>query len=238
MATFKAPKKAPQAGGAFLDKPGIYHMQIVHVDEQPQGNNQMLDGFKVQFSVLGGDEDGKQMDQLFNNPNEAHKDGGEFASQIQAAFFIGAGLITESDLDSEELDIDLQKAVSRQVIVEVRKKREKVDGKWTEGRFLEVAGPAVYHIDDPRTANVYKKISAINLLPKELRRDPKKFDMVRLTGKPDVVLLGESADKSTEKGKSNGKSASNGNGNGHSNGSNGSSQAKQPTVSEDDLSDL
>lgn len=223
MAILKTTKKAPQAGGAFLDTPGIYHMNIGHVNEQPTGKNgQLLDGTEVEFAVLEGPEAGKTVSFTFFNPNETDEpEQIERACAALNALAIAAGLITEADLKNEENDISWAKLKDRQVIVDVRRKQEKnTEGKWVDGRFLRVAPAGTYHIDDPRTANIPKSSGALKVLPKEQRRAATSFDMVALTGKPDIKLLGETGKSAGDsKGKADSKAGSNGNGNrSHANG--------------------
>lgn len=236
MATLKSPKKAPQTGGAFLDVPGIYHMNIVHVDEQPtSAGGKLLDGIKVQFAVLEGPENGKSFEFLFFSPNETDNDGGEDAAAALNALCIAAGLLTEADLKNEENDITWANLKDRQVIVDVRRKQEKTaEGKWVDTKFLKVNKAGVYHIDDPRAANIPKNAAATKLLPKEQRRNSASFDMVALTGKQDIKLLGESKGGDS-KSKADSKPGTNGNGSSNGNG-NGSHGGSKPAV--DALDDL
>lgn len=174
-------------GGTYLATPGTYHFKIDHVDEHPVGRDkQLLDGFRVELSVLDGprDTDGncleasKKIDITFFNPKLNSKDNGEFARRKQAAFLIAAGLIDNSKL-GQRVSVELSHAINRQLVAEVERG---TDEHGQPKKFLELAFANIYHVDDPKAASCPKNAKALALLPKELRRDPVSFKAATASG--------------------------------------------------------
>jgi len=229
--TMQMPKKVQGAGGAWLDKPGVYHCTISDVQENATDKDQKpLNGFKVQLSVLDGTvrdsvgctERNKTFDLILFHPDPTKSESSqEWSLRKQAAFIIGAGLVTEKQL-GEAVSFDLNAAKDRQVIVALNRSDRSTDTK----TFLELAYADIFHIDDPRTEKFPKDAAAIRLLPPHMRRDPKSFDLVALTGKADAVADG---------GGDGGGTANTANGAAGSNGGGAASGAAAGGVNIDDL---
>lgn len=178
---FGTPDSLPTGGGNWIDKPGTYHLVITATDEEPvsKRDKKLIDGFKVDFQSVEGTvrdadgkftEAGKTLDIVFFNPKITDKNEGLFARQKQAAFFIAAGLMTEGQLGGQEIDIDLAKAVGRNVIATLEEEKTD-DGK----SFIRLSYADIFHIDDPRASKFPRNERALSLIPAEHRREPKSF---------------------------------------------------------------
>lgn len=177
---YSTPDALPSGGGNWIDKPGTYHLVITATDEEPTSKDKkLIDGFKVDFQAVEGtvrDADGKfteankTLDMVFFNPKITDKNEGLFARQKQAAFFIAAGLMTEEQLGGQEIDIDLTKAVGRNVIATLEEDKQD-NGK----SFIRLSYADIFHIDDPRASKFPRNERALSLIPAEHRRDPKSF---------------------------------------------------------------
>jgi hypothetical protein len=186
MAMIKMAKKIGGTGAGYVDKPGKFHWQVMKIDESPTSKKGLaLDAFSVTLSVMWGPELGKLFELMLFNPNPTDKESSqEFAKAKQSAFVIATGLATESDLSGEEereIEIDLQKALHRQVMMELE--FDDYNKSETDKKFLKLAYANIYHVDDPRVEKWEKNVEAIKLLPAVMRRDPKGFDLERLGGK-------------------------------------------------------
>jgi hypothetical protein len=158
-------------GGNFLGVAGSFHLQVTHVDEQPVSNEgKAIDGFKVEFSVLGGPEAGKKTDLIFWNPKSTGKDGGLWARKKQGAFLVASGLVDESKC-GQQVNVELAHATNRQVVAELEFGEEGAKGR----KFLQLAWANIYHVDDPRASGVAKDAKALLMLPAALRRTADSF---------------------------------------------------------------
>lgn len=177
---YKAPETLDTGGGNWLTLPGTYHVVVTNTDEAPtNAKGEMLDGFRVTFQALEGtvkDEDGKfterdkTIDLVFFNGKLTDKNEGQFARQKQGRFFIATGLLTDGQLGTE-VDINLEDAVGRQVVMTL----EEQDGKG-DRKFLQLHFADIWHIDDPAAASYLKCAKSVKLIPAPHRRDPKTFE--------------------------------------------------------------
>lgn len=160
------------AGANYLDVEGRHLLQITHVDEQPTSRDgKALAALKVSFSATAGPHAGKTVDLFFYEPKLSSKDGGKWARNKRAAFAIAAGLIDESKL-GQQVTIDVQGAVNRQVVAELEFGQENERGK----KYLDLKFANIYHVDDPKVADFMKAYpSIVGMLPKDHRRDPASF---------------------------------------------------------------
>jgi len=160
-----------------LTKPGWYHLQVVHTDENPLirgGDNKgkAMDGFRIEFSVLAGKPDDntecevkKTNDYDFRNPNLASSDGGKWARNKQTAYCLATGLTTKSQL-GEQVTVELEDSINHQVVAQFEK---------SDKGFLVLHYANIYHVDDPRAKDCPKDAKALALVPKAQRRDPASF---------------------------------------------------------------
>jgi hypothetical protein len=161
------------SGASWLKEPGKYHAMILHADENPVDKDKNpIDGFKIQFLVIAGDQKGKQLDLTFYNPDMSKSEKAiAFAERKQAACLVALGLITEQQFGTEAI-IDLNAATNppRQFFIEL----EKQEGK----EFLSLCYANIYHIDDPACADPViwqRDAGQIAKLPPACRRDPASF---------------------------------------------------------------
>ena len=80
--------------------------------------------------------------------------------------------MTEEQLGGQEIDIDLTKAVGRNVIATLEEEKQD-NGK----SFIRLSYADIFHIDDPRVAKFPRNERALSLIPAEHRRDPKSFQV-------------------------------------------------------------
>ena len=174
---YRAPETTDTGGGNWLTLPGTYHGVITHADEHPvNAKGESLDGFRITVQALEGtprDESGKfaerdrTVDLMFWHPKLTDKNEGMFARQKQAKFFLATGLMSEQQLGNE-IDIDLEDAIGRQVIFTL----EEQEGK-TGRSFLQLHFADIWHVDDPDTSSYPKCQKSISLIAKPLRRAQK-----------------------------------------------------------------
>lgn len=167
------------SGANYLDVEGKHLLQITHVDEQPTSREgKAIAALKVSLSVAAGPSAGKTVDLYFYEPKSSSKDGGKWARNKRAAFAIASGLIDESKL-GQQVTIDVQGAVNRLVVAELVFGEPNQNGK----KFLDLQFANIYHVDEPRVADVVKAFpQIIGMLPKEHRRDPASFKTAAANG--------------------------------------------------------
>lgn len=163
--------ESTDTGGAYLEKPGTYHLAVVNVDENPidkQGS--LLSGFKIEASVLGGTTEGQQnrtVELMFWNPKPTDKNNGEMAKKKQARFVMAVGLLDGARKPGEKVTIDLQQAKGRQLVATLDHRDDKKD---SSKKYLDLHFADIWHVDDPEVKDVPKHLDALKLLPASLRR--------------------------------------------------------------------
>jgi hypothetical protein len=195
---YRAPETVETGGGNWLTQPGTYHVVITGADEEPHNaKGELMDAFRITAQALEGtvkDEDGmftekdKTVDLMFFNPKLTDKNEGLFARQKQARFFLATGLLTEEQLGTE-VDIDLENAVGRQVVLTL----EEQDGKG-DRKFLSLHFADIWHIDDPAVAKFPQCVASKKLIPAPHRRDPKSFEKTNGTSPPKTKPTGKAKD--------------------------------------------
>ena len=153
---FKMPSNT-DAGG-FVDKPGQYHFTVLEVKENPpkQGGG-MSDAVVLVAQVLAGTEPSqlKRTKSIYlNNPNDGHKDGGEFAAKVQARAAIALDLLDPATPAGQEIEIDWKDAEGRQFIAYLK---EKKDGD----KQVELDGAHLYGVADVEVIHVPKNEAAL-----------------------------------------------------------------------------
>lgn len=158
------------ASDQYLNEAGTYHCVITSVaeNEGPKGNP--IDGFTIGLAVLEGTAKG-QKDKSTNlclfSPDQSKSDKSqEWSRKKQTAFAIAAGLIDLKKLGGK-VQIDLQDAVGRQVVVTFDHD--------DSGKYLQLSYANIYHVDDPRAANFPKDKEALAIIPKEQRKESMYF---------------------------------------------------------------
>ena len=196
----------------YLKTKGTYHLAIVAIGTEGK-DGKLLDGFRVSLEVLDGTtrdktkctELKKQTNVTFFNGKLTDKDGGKFRRQVQAAFFVAAGIFDSparvAAIKAKEETIDLETALGHQIICTL---------DVSDKGYMELAGASVYHVDDPAAAAFPKNDKALGLLPQSLRHTPAQLEAIK------AAFGGKKKEKASH---------ANGNGSGKSD---SSSQAQQP----------
>jgi hypothetical protein len=127
---------------------------------------------------------------MFFNGKLTDKNEGLFARQKQGRFFLATGLLTEDQLGTE-VDIDLEDAVGRQVVLTL----EEQDGK-NDRKFLSLHFADIWHIDDPAVSHFPQCSASKGLIPPSHRRDLKSFQRTahvtsKQKSKPEAVDLND-----------------------------------------------
>lgn len=178
--TLTTPKQVQGAGAAWLDVPGRYHFAITDVDESPKKKSgELIDGTRYQIKVMEGPQKDRQFDLLLFNPNPVKDGDSEWPQRKISAMLIATGMMTEQQLGGD-VSYDPQDMRVRQGVIDLSKDEH---NSTAEKSFLQLSYANIFHIDDPRVADAPKNGDALKLLPASQRREPKSFDLEKLTGK-------------------------------------------------------
>lgn len=162
-------------GDGYLTQPGTYHCVVTAVHEGTTSRGKPISGFTVDLSALAGTVDGQKEKEkslsLFNADLSRNESSQKWARKKQTAFVIAVGLLDPSKL-GERVEINLQEAVGRQLVVNLEQGE----------KGLDLAYANIYHVDDPRVAKIPKDKEALGLIPKELRRGPEFFEALHGSG--------------------------------------------------------
>lgn len=178
-------------GGNFLKEPGTYHILVKEVRGGifPGGKKVISPpgGFcfegKVLAGTVGGVEGAELGVTLFNGKPDS-KDGGNFARVKQGAFFIATGLLQPEQLGKPGLNIDLSQAKGQQIVITLE-----ADTVNTDKQYLQLAGASIYHVDDPRVADMPKSGEYLALIPPTHRRSADFF--AKLSGRKAAAASGQ-----------------------------------------------
>lgn len=152
-------------GGKYLDEPGTYHMHITEIDETPTDKNNCVipDAmFRVTMKVLAGTTEGQEEKvhgELFFQPRGEN----DFSKKKIDRFLLATGLIGEAD-KGKVVEIDLQKATFRQVMIQLEKRQSR------DREFLNMAQARIYHVDDGDVRDMPKNEKALRMIPPDQRR--------------------------------------------------------------------
>lgn len=171
--TMAAPKAEDMsADPTRLEAEGEFHFYVKDIrDGMKPYNDDALEGFSVILQVLGGEHDGKSIGVTFRDGQMTHKDGGEFCRKMQAAFCVGTNLLSPQQLNGSDVSFDEQAALNHQVIAAVKLGKPTDAGK----RYLDLDGLKIYHVDDPRVADVAKSAEALAAIDPAFRRPAEFF---------------------------------------------------------------
>lgn len=187
------------SGGNWHDAPGTFHLCITKIDEgtAPWGE---INGFTVHYEVMEG-TDKTQIGRTGHftlDHASTDKDGGKFRRSIQGMFFIASNLVDPSQR-GQKITIELDKAVSEQIVVrfvkQKRKEKKDDDGK----SYIEHDGAAIFHMDDPRVDTIPKSKEALDLIEPAKRHDKKWFEPLLEKPKSDANSNGNGGGSSSAK---------------------------------------
>lgn len=167
-------------GGDLLKTPGIFHFIVQAIEESPVTNHQgqVIDGaaFRAECVVIGGTVDGMKnriYRELFFEPKPQDTEDQQVRARLKIdRFLLASSLIKESDKD-KDVEIDLQHAVGRQVVMKLELK--------SDGKNL-TAWQDIYHVDDPAIAHAMKAEDSVKALA--LITNP---DLRLIGGRPPVA---------------------------------------------------
>lgn len=163
------------SGTAYLEKAGTYHLFVsdIQADETfKKRDKKIIQGLSVRMKVLHGPESGKETTQDILDGTDSHKDGGEFCNARQNAFLLAVNCLVPSQLTGQAVSYDEQFARNMQLIATFENSKDK-DGNKTE--YLDFKRFEIYHVDDPRVADVPKCKESLGVIPKEYRHDAAFF---------------------------------------------------------------
>lgn len=167
----------------FLEKPGVYHMSVVHAVENAtfrggDKKGQFRGGFEIEFVVLAGPEAKKSTRVFFRNPDLSHSDQGAFCRKVQTRA-LEAIAVLGPQFRGKQVTVTLEGGdgqpcpiAGRQAIVKLEQGKDR-EGKAT--KFLDLAGANIWHVDDPEAEQCERNQDALKLLPASLRRSPESF---------------------------------------------------------------
>lgn len=172
-------KKPNTTVTSYIDKPGWFHVVATHREINPVVDNTVKDQINVTVSVLGG-TDASQVKRIstlrLQNPNEGHKDGGEFAAAVQCRLAIACDvpviIVNEAgervycpiaDVpEGVDMDIDWvgpeggpDFLIGKQFIIKMHE--EEYQGK----KSIKLDGRHIYHVTDEMVKDVPKDAASL-----------------------------------------------------------------------------
>lgn len=155
-------------GGDYLEKPGRYHMMVVHAEENAKMGDNIVKGFMYELAVQAPKElAGQTVRVYFRNPDSTHKDGGKMARAKQSNALLAANVVTPSDLGKTK-EVNAEDAKDNQLCIELALGEP---NSKTGKQYLDLNYANIFHVDDPRAKSYPKDSDILSLIPKEYRRD-------------------------------------------------------------------
>lgn len=161
-------------GGNFIDKPGVYHLLVVAVDENPADKSgSPLDAeFKASVSVLAGSNP-DQKDRSTEITFWKSKEKGDQASKRITRFCLATCLIGQFQ-PGQRATVEPSDAVGRQIVAKFGWKQKKNDatGKYEDTDRVDLHYSDIWHVDDIEVAKTGLVLDAASLamIPVELRK--------------------------------------------------------------------
>lgn len=179
--SFNAAEDLNAGDGNRITEPGIYHVTITNIREGEGPNGKPCDGFTIEGDVLGGTVEGchgKTFKETIFMPNlKGTEEAQAMALKKVTAFCIATGLMTPSQL-GQAVDIDVNNAVGRQLVIEFDRQMAKNEqtGKWdVPTKYLTIAYANIYHVDDPEVKDVPKNADALGMRADGEKKDASYF---------------------------------------------------------------
>lgn len=161
-------------GGNFIDKPGVYHLLVVAVDENPADKSgSPIDAeFKASVSVLAG-TDPQQKDRSTDITFWKSKEKGDQASKRITRFCLATCLIGQHQPGQRAI-VEPSDAVGRQIVAKFgwKQKRDETTGKYVDTDRVDLHYSDIWHIDDLEVAKTGLVLDAkcIEAIPAQLRK--------------------------------------------------------------------
>ena len=151
--------------GKWIEQEGWYHFGVIAATETPtKRDGSIIAGAlgKIDVEALEStakSEIGKGMDITLWPPEARHKDGGDFARKCLDRYWLALNLATRQQLEAKgtALEIDLAKARGAQFIAKLVKS--------SDGKFMQVDGANIFHVDDPAVKDQPKNVKALAIIP-------------------------------------------------------------------------
>lgn len=161
-------------GGNFIDKPGVYHLLVVAVDENPadKSGNPLDAEFKATVSVLAG-TDPQQKDRSTDITFWKPKEKGDQASKRITRFCLATCLIGQFQ-PGGKATVEPSDAVGRQIVAKFgwKQKKDELTGKYVDSDRIDLHYSDIWHVDDPdvaKTGLVFDD-ACIAAIPVQLRK--------------------------------------------------------------------
>lgn len=161
-------------GGNFIDKPGVYHLLVVGIDENPADKHgQPMDAeFKCSVSVLAGTNP-EQKDRSTDITFWKSKEKGDQASKRITRFCLATCLIGQFQ-PGQKATVEPSDTVGRQIVAKFvwKQKLDPVTGKYVDTDRIDLHYSDIWHVDDPDVAKTGVVLDAACLanIPPELRK--------------------------------------------------------------------
>lgn len=161
-------------GGNFIDKPGVYHLLVVAVDENPADKQgQPLDAeLKVSVSVLAGTSP-EQKDRSTEITLWKSKEKGDQASKRITRFCLATCLIGQFQ-PGQKATVEPSDAVGRQIVAKFgwKQKQDPTTGKYVDTDRIDIHYSDIWHVDDVEVAKTGLVLdeTCIANIPPELRK--------------------------------------------------------------------
>ena len=187
--------------GNRIGEPGTFHLVITSVKEGEGPSGKPIDGFTFEADVLGGTVEGcagKAHRETLFAPNLSGSDAAQaMARKKLAAFFIATGVMIPDQL-GKSVDIDVDKAIGKQLIVDLERQKDKDEkGKYTiPTKYVQTAYANIYHVDDPDVKDIPKNAEALGMRDDADKHGPEWFAFKAKKGaQPTPAAAGASGDQ-------------------------------------------
>lgn len=178
-------KKPNTAVAQYVDRPGWFHCVVTSIEENPVVDGAVKDQVNIGLAVLGGTDPSQVKKQIMlrlQNPNDGHKDGGEFAAKVQCRmvratdiFAIATNTQGERQYfkiddvpDDSEIELDWLGSehrenpndvspwiIGKQLVVKLHE--EEYQGK----KNIKLDGANIYHVTDEEVRDIPKDAAAL-----------------------------------------------------------------------------
>lgn len=166
-----------EGGGKFIDKPGVYHMLVTEIDENPSAKNGTpLAGKRFTLTCLASTEPNqkdKTFDLMLWDPQPTDKS--DLSKKRQTRFALAVGLLGQYQ-PGQRASVNPQDAHGRQLVIKLgwRQKFDEATGQYVDTDHVDVHFADIWHVDDPEVAKNSWPVDAASLkiIPRPLRKLP------------------------------------------------------------------
>lgn len=158
----------------YLRTAGTFLFVVTAADESPvDKDREPLKAFKIEFHVVGGDQNGKILQTLFNDPDPARPDSYTYYAIRQTRILEVLGVIPyqRGKSDQEGVTVELVDRDGNTLIAN----RLMIGTVKQDGEFFKLDGLKFWHVDDPNAPKISLHPEWMMSIPPELRRDASTF---------------------------------------------------------------